>query len=82
MPIAGVMVAISDIPNSVGSTFTVSGPTGSDGSFVYYDERSGKRTVTVTPPAGYGAGDQSLVTKVLLSTGNPTVEIEFVLKHL
>ena len=76
--IAGVSVDIHDIPNSVGSFYSMSQRTRGDGVVEFTFIPAGRRRVQVTLPAGYSAGAEQLIESVDV-VKNATVRVTFVL---
>lgn len=75
-PLRDVWVYVHDIPNHVGSTYSVGVPTDANGRSVITFVSAGSRRVEVKPPAGYGAAQ--LVTTVDVVKGQ-SVNVSFVL---
>lgn len=75
-PVAGVWVYVNDIPNAVGSTFSVSVQTGASGIARIAAIPAGERRVEAKPPPGY-TGD-ALIKSVEVQGGR-SVTVAFVL---
>jgi len=77
-PLSGVTVHVTDIPNSVGSTYSVGAVTGTSGQIVLGSIPAGNRGVDVTVPAGFIAGPESTTQRVDV-IANQTVAVGFIL---
>ncbi len=75
-PLAGVPVEIGDIPNCVGSTFSEGQQTRGDGTATFAFIPAGDRTVTVTPPPGFGP-DASGGTRRVIVVEAQTASVVF-----
>jgi hypothetical protein len=62
--IADVEVQVHDVPNSVGSTYSVSARTNRSGVVEITYIPAGRRRVEVKPPPGFRAAADSLITPV------------------
>jgi hypothetical protein len=71
-PVAGVRVSV-EMPNSVGSFFTESAETDSDGERVFYYVPAGSRRVEVAPPSGFVAGAAGLIAAVTVVKDQSTI---------
>lgn len=78
-PVASAAISIV-VPNSVGSFYTISTTTRSDGTSTLAGIPAGTRTVAVTPPPGYVASDAPLSQAVRVVRGE-TVEVRFALRR-
>jgi hypothetical protein len=76
--IAGALVEMHDIPNSVGSFYSISQRTRGDGTVEFTFIPAGRRRLQVTPPAGYRAGLDELIESVDVLK-DATVRVTFVL---
>jgi hypothetical protein len=63
-PLARVWVYVHDIPNAVGSTFSVGVPTNASGTSRIEAIPAGRRRVEVKPPPGYAAPEAVAVDVV------------------
>ena len=77
-PIADVEVQVHDIPNSVGSTYSIGQWTNRDGVVELTYIPAGPRRVEVKPPPGFRAAADSLITPVDVIKG-ASVSVCFVL---
>ena len=68
-PMAGVQVTVSDIPNKVGSFYSVSQWTGADGTATIASVDAGLRRVTIDVPTGYGPDPQGTARQVEVIKG-------------
>jgi hypothetical protein len=76
--IEGVTIQVHDIPNRVGSTFSISQRTNSGGVAEFTFIPAGRCRVQVTPPSGYSTGaDESI--KPIEVVKDATVRVAFVL---
>ena len=76
-PIPDVPVEVRDIPNSVGSVYSIGQHTGSDGVANFLATIPvGNRRVSITVPDGFAAGADGLVQQVEVVTGK-SVTVEF-----
>ena len=75
-PVANVAVVISEIPNSVGSFYSVGQSTGADGVTNFGSSiPAGSRRVSITIPAGFVAGSDGLVRQIeVVKSASVTVE--------
>ena len=74
--VRNVWVYVHDIPNHVGSTYSVGVPTDSSGRARIEWIPAGERRVDVKPPSGYASPDVIVVTVVK----GKSVDVRFVLK--
>lgn len=63
-PLSGVRVQVHDIPNNVGSFYSVGVTTDATGSRSIHGIPAGIRRVEVTPPAGFTAGPDGATRSV------------------
>jgi hypothetical protein len=63
-PLRDVKVQVHDLPNAVGSVYSVGQWTGANGATTIRSIPAGPRRVEVTPPAGFDAGPDGLVKPV------------------
>lgn len=63
-PVRDVYVQVHDIPNAVGSVYSVGQWTDANGVTTIHAIPAGRRRVEVTPPAGFTAGPDGVVTEV------------------
>jgi len=63
-PLVGVKVQVHDIPNAIGTVYSVGQWTGPTGSTTIHSIPAGPRRVEVTLPSGYDAGPDGLVKPV------------------
>jgi hypothetical protein len=77
-PIADVEVQVHDIPNSVGSTYSIGQRTNRDGAVEMTYIPAGPRRVEVKPPPGFRAGPDSSITQVDVIK-DASVSVTFVL---
>lgn len=63
-PVGDVIVHISDIPNSVGSTYDVGQWTNASGATTFSGIPAGRRRVEVTPPAGFRAVTDDVIKQI------------------
>jgi len=75
-PMRDVWVYVHDIPNHVGSTYSIGVPTNAAGKAKLDWVTAGRRRVEVKPPAGYSAAEP--VTTVDVVKGQ-TISVAFVL---
>jgi len=78
--IANVEVQVHDIPNTVGSTYTISQRTNGNGVAEMIYIPAGARRVEVTPPPGYRAGVDSLIKSIDVIKDS-SVTVAFVLER-
>jgi hypothetical protein len=76
--IGGAIVDIHDIPNSVGSFYSMSQRTGGNGVVEFTFIPAGRCRVQVTPPVGYRAGADGLIKPVDVIK-NTSVPVTFAL---
>jgi hypothetical protein len=74
----GVRVQVHDIPNNVGTFYSVGAWTDSAGSRSLHGIPAGPRRVEVTPPAGFTAGPDGATKPVQVVKGN-AVTVTFTL---
>ena len=79
-PIANVEVQVHDIPNSVGSTFSVSQRTDGRGMAEVTYIPAGRRRVEVKPPPGFRAAGDSLIQSIDVIKDS-SVSLAFVLER-
>jgi hypothetical protein len=78
-PIPNVNAAVGEIPNCVGSFFSVGIPTGSNGLATFPMIPAGSRPVSITLPAGFAAGADGLVRQVaVVNAASVTVEFRLI----
>ena len=77
-PVADVPIEISDIPNSVGSTYRVIQRTAVNGIVAIDGIPAGNRGVTMTVPPGFVAGTTGATRRVDVVKG-VSVAVEFAL---
>ena len=77
-PIPDVNVQVHDIPNSVGSTYSVGQRTDANGTVAIAAIPAGRRRVEVTPPPGFNGATSDLIKSVDV-VKNATVAVSFVL---
>lgn len=78
-PMAGVWVYVHDIPNRVGSTYSVGSPTNATGNVTLAAVGAGQRRVEVRPPSGYSGTDLTKTVDVVKGT---PVSVSFTLRPL
>lgn len=76
-PMRDVWVYVHDIPNRVGSTYTVGVPTNGSGTARIDSIPAGRRRVDVKPPAGYAPPDAVLLDVI----EGQDVSVELTLKR-
>ena len=82
-PLRDVWVYVHDIPNSLGSTFSVGVPTDARGTARIDAIPAGRRRVEVKPPAGYAApGAASFDVDVDVISGGQVVTITLTLEKI
>lgn len=79
-PIEDVNVQVHDLPNSVGSTYSIGEWTNGHGVVTISDVPAGRRRVEVTLPIGFRAGPDELVKPVDVLEGK-AVTVAFVLSR-
>jgi hypothetical protein len=71
VPVPGARVSV-EMPNAVGSLFTESSQTDSEGTHSFYYVPAGIRRVEVAPPSGFAASATSLIQDVEVVKGQST----------
>ena len=80
-PLVGVKVQVHDLPNAVGTFYSVGQWTGPTGSTTIHSIPAGPRRVEVTLPPGYDAGADGLVKPVdVVKDASITVSFSLVRK--
>jgi hypothetical protein len=75
-PVRGVWVYVHDVPNHVGTTYSVGAPTDASGKISIQGITAGTRRVEVKPPAGYGTAEPIKTVEVVKGK---SVDVAFVL---
>ena len=72
--VSGVHVLVRDLPNEVGSFYSVGQTTGATGAVTFQGIPAGPRRVEITPPTGFSAGPDGAITPVqIVKDGSVTV---------
>jgi hypothetical protein len=76
--VSGVLVMVRDIPNKVGSFYSIGQTTNARGTVTFPGIPTGARRIEVTPPAGFSAGPEGAIKPVQILKGG-SVAVAFVL---